>query len=196
MQFINRTGPGSGRLGHPLIRQDGSLQPASWDEALDLVARRLQDFRDNSFALLASPGATNEELYLSQKFARTVMNTNNVDQTSSLVPEMTIALERSLGYAAATGSIWDLEKSDCILVFNSNLTEEHNVVGVPIKKVARGDASLVVIDPREVELTRYATTWLRPVPLGPSSPCWVASQVPRRPGPGKHRLDRSQLRAS
>ena len=164
LEFINKTGPGSTRLTQPLIRLDGELQPASWDEALDLVAQRLQDFRDNSFALLASPNATNEELYLSQKFARTVMNTNNVDQTSNLVPEMTIALERSLGYAAATGSIWDLEKSDCILVFNSNLTEEHNVVGVPIKKAVRRGAGLVVIDPREVELTRYATTWLRPVP--------------------------------
>ena len=164
LESINRTGPGSTRLAHPLVRRDGELQPASWDEALDLVAQRLQDFRDNSFALLASPNATNEELYLSQKFARTVMNTNNVDQTSNLVPEMTIALERSLGYAAATGSIWDLEKSDCILVFNSNLTEEHNVVGVPIKKAVRRGAGLVVIDPREVELTRYAGVWLRPVP--------------------------------
>ena len=49
-------------------------------------------------------------------------------------------------------------------MFNSNVTEEHNVVGVPIKRAARKDTKLVVIDPREVELTRYADVWLRPVP--------------------------------
>ena len=152
------------RLTQPLIRRGGELQPAGWDEALDLIANRLMEYQGNSFALLASPNATNEELYLSQKFARLVMNTNNVDQTSNLTPELTIGLERSLGYAAATNSIWELERADCILVFNSNLTEEHNVVGVPIKKAARGEAKLVVIDPREVELTRYADTWLRPTP--------------------------------
>jgi predicted molibdopterin-dependent oxidoreductase YjgC len=75
-----------------------------------------------------------------------------------------LGLERSLGYAAGTNSIWDLEESGCILVFNSNLTEEQNVVGVPIKKAAKKDTALVVIDPREVELTRYARLWLRPVP--------------------------------
>ena len=164
LEFLNKSGRKSGRLTRPLIRRDGELQPVEWDEALDLIANRLQDFKGDSFVMLASPNATNEELYLSQKFARLVMNTNNVDQTSDLTPELTIGLERSLGYAAATNSTWDLESSDCFLVFNSNLTEEHNVVGVPIKKAARAGAKLIVIDPREVELTRNAAHWLRPTP--------------------------------
>ncbi len=164
LEFLNKSGRASGRMTKPLIRRNGELQPAKWDEALDLTAARLQEYKGDSFALLASPNATNEELYLSQKFARLVMNTNNVDQTSNLTPELTIGLERSLGYAAATNSTWELERADCILVFNSNLTEEHNVVGVPIKKAARGGAKLIVIDPREVELTRYTGNWLRPAP--------------------------------
>ena len=92
------------------------------------------------------------------------MQSNNVDQTSNTHRELVLSLERSLGYAAATNSIWDLEQSQCILAFNCNVTEEHNVVAVPIKKAAKGSAKLVVIDPREVELTRYATLWLRPAP--------------------------------
>ena len=56
------------------------------------------------------------------------------------------------------------QQADCILVFNSNVTEEHNVVGVPIKRAARKSTKLVVIDSREVELTRYAHVWLRPTP--------------------------------
>jgi formate dehydrogenase alpha subunit len=160
LEFVNK----SERLRRPLVRRNGQLEPATWDEALDLMAARLEGYRGDSFALLASPNSTNEELYLAQKFARVVMNTNNVDQTSNIQPELAVALERSLGYAAATNPIWELEQAGAILVFNSNLTEEQNVVGVPIKRATKKGAKLVVIDPREVELTRYADLWLRPVP--------------------------------
>ena len=160
LEFLNNPS----RLQHPLVRRDGVLEKATWEEALDLVANRLTQYKGDSFALLASPDSTNEELYLAQKFARAVMNTNNVDQTSNLQPELTVGLERSLGYGAATNPIWQLEQANCILVFNSNLTEEQNVVGVPIKRAAKNNATLIVIDPREVELTRYADSWLRPAP--------------------------------
>ncbi|PKB73193.1 MAG: hypothetical protein BZY75_03120 [SAR202 cluster bacterium Io17-Chloro-G7] len=160
LEFVNHTG----RLQTPLMRRDGVLEDATWDEALDYVATRLAEYRGDSFALLTAPDCTNEEHYLAQKFSRVAMQSNNVDQTSNTQSEMVLGLERSLGYAAATNSIWDLEKSGCILVFNCNVTEEHNVVGVPIKRAAKSSASLVVIDSREVELTRYAKLWLRPMP--------------------------------
>jgi formate dehydrogenase (NADP+) alpha subunit len=160
LEFVNRTE----RLRHPLIRRDGRLEEATWDEALDYIAARLQEYKEDSFALLASPNSTNEECYLAQKFARVVMNTNNVDQTSNTQPELTIGLERSLGYGAATNPIWELEQTSCILVLNSNITEEQNVVGVPIKRAVKNGVRLIVIDPREVELTRSAHLWLRPAP--------------------------------
>lgn len=160
LEFVNQ----AGRLRNPLIRRGGTLEKATWDEALDYVATRLGEFKGNGFALLTSPNSTNEEHYLAQKFARTVMQTNNVDHASNSKPELVLGLERSLGYPAATNSIWDLERADCILVFNANVTEEHNVAAVPVKLAARKAAKLVVIDPREVELTRYAHVWLRPVP--------------------------------
>jgi len=160
LEFVNS----DRRLRRPLVRRDGELVEATWDEALDHIAGKLSGYVGDAFAFLTSPESTNEEHYLAQKFARVVMNTNNLDQTSNVQPELVLALESSLGYAAATNSIWDLEQSGCILVFNSNVTEEHNVVAVPIKKAARKETKLVVIDPREVELTRYADVWLRPVP--------------------------------
>ena len=152
------------RVKLPLIRRDGELAEASWEEALDYIASRLADYKGDSFALLASPNSTNEELYLAQKFARVAMASNNLDITSNLQPEISLSLERALGYGAATNSVWDLEKSNCVLVFNTNLTEDNNVVALPIKKAVKNGASLVVIDSREVELTRHAQLWLRPVP--------------------------------
>ncbi|MCY4367384.1 MAG: molybdopterin-dependent oxidoreductase [Chloroflexi bacterium] len=160
MEFISR----KDRVERPLIRRDGELAEATWDEALDYVATRLTDYKGKSFALLASPDGTNEELYLAQKFARVAMTSNNVDITSNLQPEQTLALERGMGYGAATNSIWDLEQSNCILTFNTNVTEDNNVLALPIKRAVREGASLVVIDVREVELTRHASLWLRPAP--------------------------------
>jgi len=160
LQFVND----KSRLHKPLVRRDGQLLEATWDEALEVVAARLAEYSGESFAFLTSPNSTNEELYLAQKFARTAMKSNNVDQTSNTQPDLIPGLEQSLGYAGATNPIWDLEQSGCIIVFNSNVTEEHNVVGVPIKRATRKSTKLVVIDSREVELTRYAHVWLRPAP--------------------------------
>ena len=160
LEFVNH----KSRLNQPLVRRNGQLEVATWDEALEYAAGKLDEYKGDTFALLTSPNSTNEEHYLAQKFTRAVMDTNNVDQTSNTQPELVRALESSLGFAAATNPIWDLEQADCILVFNTNVTEEQNVVAVPIKRAAKKDTKLVVIDPREVELTRYAQVWLRPAP--------------------------------
>lgn len=77
--FVNN----EGRLTTPLIKKNGKFIPASWDEALDLIATRLKEIKDQhgpgSFASLSSARCTNEENYLFQRFTRAVMGTNNVD---------------------------------------------------------------------------------------------------------------------
>ena len=152
------------RLKTPLIRRSGILEKATWEEALDYVAERLGEYHGPSFAMLSASDSTNEEHYLAQKFTRTVMGSNNVDYASNTQPEAVKALHEVLGFGAATNPIWNLEGADCILVFNANVTEEHNVAAVPIKRAVKEGAKLIVIDPREVELTRYANLWLRPKP--------------------------------
>jgi predicted molibdopterin-dependent oxidoreductase YjgC len=76
------------RLTQPLIRENGKLREAGWDEALDLVARRLGEIREasgpDSIGVLTSARITNEENYLAQKFARAVLKTNNVDHCARL----------------------------------------------------------------------------------------------------------------
>ena len=161
MEFVNRRD----RIKAPLIRRDGELQEATWPEALDLVAEKLADYRDGGYALIASDRATNEDAYVAQKFARAVMGTNNVDVSSNTRPSMLTPLIDQLGYGAATNTIWELEGSKRYLVVSSNMTEEQNVVAVPIKKAVRaGTAKLIVIDQRETELARHAKLWLRPRP--------------------------------
>lgn len=71
------------RITRPLVRDNGRLRQASWDEALDRAAdgfRRVTDEHgSNSFGLFSCSKTTNELNYLTQKFARTVIGSNNVD---------------------------------------------------------------------------------------------------------------------
>ena len=76
------------RLTQPLVRRDGVLSPATWDEAMGLVSRRLLEIRDqygpDSIGFLVSAKCTNEENYLLQKVARGLIGTNNVDHCARL----------------------------------------------------------------------------------------------------------------
>lgn len=76
------------RLTAPLIRKNGALAPASWDEALDYTAASLSRIKEkhgaNSLGVLASAKCTNEENYLLQKFTRAVLGTNNIDHCARL----------------------------------------------------------------------------------------------------------------
>jgi len=76
------------RLTSPMLKQNGQLQEASWDEAIQFTADKLkaiiQEHGPDSVGVLASAKVTNEENYLVQKFARAVIGTNNVDHCARL----------------------------------------------------------------------------------------------------------------
>ena len=76
------------RLQKPMIKENGTFKEASWDEALDLVAAKFTQIKDESGAdnimVLSSARITNEENYLAQKFTRAVIGTNNIDHCARL----------------------------------------------------------------------------------------------------------------
>lgn len=72
------------RLTSPLIRKDGELQEASWDEALDLVAQKFKATRPSEFGALSSAKVANEDNYVMQKFTRAIMRSNNIDHCARL----------------------------------------------------------------------------------------------------------------
>ncbi len=72
------------RLTTPLVKENGEFREATWDEALDLVASKLGNYRGDEVAVLSSAKCTNEENYVIQKFARAVLATNNVDHCARL----------------------------------------------------------------------------------------------------------------
>ncbi|BBO80860.1 formate dehydrogenase subunit alpha [Desulfosarcina ovata subsp. sediminis] len=160
----------SDRLTQPLIKENGAFRKASWDEALDYVAQRLSAIRDSSgpdsLCVLSSARMTNEDNYLAQKFARGVLGTNNVDHCARLCHASTVAgLAASFGSGAMTNPIADLSSADVILVTGSNTTETHPVTSTYIKRAVRsGKAQLIVVDPRDIPLSRHAALKLTQKP--------------------------------
>ena len=153
------------RLTMPLVRKNGELAEANWDEAFDLVVEKLAGYRGDQFAFISSAKCTNEENYVAQKFTRTVMRTNNVDHCARLCHAPTVAgLAASLGSGAMTNSINEIGETGCILVIGSNTTEGHPVIALEIEKAVRSGGKLIVANPREIELCRYADVWLRHSP--------------------------------
>ena len=155
------------RLATPLIRRNGKLEEAGWDEALGLVADRFKAIKDehgpDALAGLSSAKCTNEENYLFQKLVRTAFGTNNVDHCARLCHASTVAgLARAFGSGAMTNSIDELEHADCIFVTGSNTTEAHPVLALRIKwAVQRHGAKLIVADPRAIDLVRFADLHVR-----------------------------------
>ena len=159
----------SDRATAPMIRDPTGWQTVTWDEALHAVARRLHEIRDrhgsDAVGVLASARATNEDNYVLQKFARVVLQTNNVDGCARVChAPSAAALSAVFGTGAATNSFDDIEDAATILVCGANPTENHPIVGARIKQAARGGAALIVIDPRRIELAEHATIHLRPKP--------------------------------
>ena len=158
------------RLTKPLIRDGDKFREASWEEALQLVARRLSEIKEKngpeSIALISSSKCTNEESYLMQKLARAVVGTNNIDNCSRYCQApATVGLFRTVGYGGDAGSITDIAQAGLVLIVGSNTAESHPVLATRVKSAhkLRGQ-KLIVADLREHEMARRADVFLRPRP--------------------------------
>ena len=157
------------RLNAPLIRKDGKLVKASWDEAYDLIARKVLEtkaaYGAQSLAGFASARVTNEENYLFMKMVRAVFGTNNVDHCARLCHASTVAgLATTLGSGAMTNSINEVLDSDVIFVTGSNTTETHPVIGSKIRQAIARGAKLIVAEPRRIELAKQADVFMQITP--------------------------------
>lgn len=154
------------RLTTPLIRKDGWLQPASWEEAIQLIASKFsgikQDFGSNALAGFSSAKTTNEDNYAFQKFVRRELGTNNVDHCARLCHASSVTgLEASLGSGAMTNDIPSIKHSDVIFIIGSDTTSAHPIIASHIKQAIRHhDARLIVADPKRVDMAEHAELYM------------------------------------
>jgi formate dehydrogenase alpha subunit len=151
------------RVKTPLIKRNGELVKASWDEALNLVADKLKAYQGNEVSVISSAKCTNEDNYIFQKFSRVALGTNNIDNQARLYMSPSNAgLTRSLGMGVMTNPIEEINGSSCILVIDNDTTVTHPIVGLKIKNAVNNGAKLLVINFRETNLLRIASTWMQP----------------------------------
>ena len=156
------------RLTKPLIRRGDGFEEVSWEEALNATAEALQKIKSehgpDSLAVLGSANCTNEENYLLQRFARGVLGTNNIDNSSSLEHAATRrAFESSLGFPKITYCLADLEEADVILVAGADPETSAPFVNYLLKRAVKyQDAKLILIEPRKTKLSFFAKHWLQP----------------------------------
>jgi len=154
------------RLITPLVRKNGALVPASWDEALGRVSDGIKSIQNehgkDSVMFAASAKATNEENFLLMKLARRIFGTNNIDHCARLCHSSTVTgLAQAFGSGAMTNSIECIDKTDLVFVIGSNTTEQHPLIGTRIMNAVRSGAQLIVADNRCIRLSRHADMHLR-----------------------------------
>ncbi|RME78526.1 MAG: formate dehydrogenase subunit alpha [Chloroflexi bacterium] len=151
-------------------RYPDDWREATWEEALDFAASELARIRQtcgpDAITSNACAKATNEDNYLHQKLMRAVIGTNNVDHCARLCHAGSVTgLQLAIGSSAMSNSIAEMKDLECFIVTGSNTTETHPVISTFLKQAVRKNgAKLIVIDPRQTEMTRFATLWLRHKP--------------------------------
>jgi NADH-quinone oxidoreductase subunit G len=156
------------RLTQPLIRKNGKLTPATWEEAFELVGKKFAEIRDKdggaAIGVIGSNRTTNEEAYLLSKFARTVLKTNNIDHHRTAdFPAFAAALR---GKQNATASMADVFNAPAILLIGNDPTEQHPLLAWQIRNNVRlHRAKLYVINSQPIKLRRQATSFTQ-IPVG------------------------------
>jgi NADH-quinone oxidoreductase subunit G len=150
------------RLTTPLIRKNGKLTPATWEEAFELIGKRFAEVRDKdggqAIGVIGSNRTTNEENYLLSKFARTVLKTNNVDHHRTAdYPALAAALH---GKPGMTASMRDVYTAPAILLIGNDPTNQHPLLAYQIRNNVRLHRSrLYVINSVPIKLRRQAAAF-------------------------------------
>ncbi len=160
------------RVTQPLVRDPatGEFRPASWDEALDLVAERLSALRDehgpDSIGVFGGGGLTNEKAYQLGKFARVALGTSQIDyngrwcmSSAASAGTRAFGVDRGLPFP-----IKDLEETDVLVLVGSNLAETMPPAGRHLARLRERGGKVVLIDPRQTATAANADVFVQPVP--------------------------------
>ncbi len=153
--FVNEN-----RLRTPLIRRNGQLQPAGWDEAFLFIARRLTEtlktHGPQAIGGIGSTRITNEESYLFQKLLRDVLGTPNIDHHHGFFPGPRDPLTGRPWMM--TNSIADIEKASHIALIAADPYQRQPILDLRIKKAMRQGAHIYIVNAHKTELDRFAAS--------------------------------------
>ncbi|MDF2629015.1 MAG: anaerobic dehydrogenase, typically selenocysteine-containing [Symbiobacteriaceae bacterium] len=159
------------RLKTPMIKKDGKFVPATWDEALDLVASRFKEIiaKDGPDAVSYYGSGQNmaEEAYVVNKLFKGVIGTNNVEGNPRTCMASAVAGHTTtFGKDEPMGCLDDIEAADVFFITGSNTAECHPVVWSRItnRKLTGKDVKIIVADPRRHRVHEMADMSLEFIP--------------------------------
>ena len=148
---------GRQRIASPFIRQDGELVPATWDQALDLLAQHIQGLESSKeLAALVSTRLPAEALY---GFKSLFGDRLNSPLVTGIEEDLTASAGQYLGQDTALQA---LDSADCVLVVGADLVRSHQVAGFLVKRGLPQGTTLIVVDPHDNQLGELAHYHLRP----------------------------------
>lgn len=151
-RFVHHFADDAERLTTPLLRKNGQLTPVSWQEALDVVAGKLQQLK-GAAAGLANDRLSNEDLFAFQHLFRQGLGSHNVDLADKRMGGGDVVAQVGL---SSGSNLLQLGQGDAILVMASDLHEEAPVWWLRVKQAAQRGASVVVLNARATRLDRWA----------------------------------------
>ncbi|MBP2018740.1 nitrate reductase NapA [Symbiobacterium terraclitae] len=156
-----------GRILRPLIRKDGKLVEASWDEALDLVASKFREAIDqygpDSVGFYGSGQTLVEESYVANKLFKGCIGTNNIEGNPRTCMASAVAgFASTFGKDEPMGSLDDIEHADTFFIIGSNTAEAHPIVynRVTTRKQTGQDVKVILADPRKHRVADIADIFL------------------------------------
>lgn len=152
-RFVHHFAAAPDRLKQPQILKEGQLVPSTWDEALDLIAGKLQ-LHKGAAAGLAGDRLSNEALFLFQKLFRQGLNSNHIDLAVRRVAGGDVVAKVGLSNGS---NLKELGKGDAILVVAADLHEQAPVWWLRVTQAAQHGATLVVANARPTRLDKFAT---------------------------------------
>jgi NADH-quinone oxidoreductase subunit G len=153
------------RLTTPLLRRNGELEAATWDEALAVISEHLKPADPLKIGGIASARLTNEELYLFQKLFRNLLKSPNLDSGTRWDPGAVQAFIAGTGMASGGVSVFDGMAADCVLIIGSHISDENPVTDYMVRRMARENETPVLIaSPRAMKLDSSARLSLRHLP--------------------------------
>ena len=153
------------RIARPLVRENGILREAGWDEALAAVAAGLGRFFGPEIGFWASPRASNEDTYGLVRLARSTFRSPNIGLLSDAGHRAAArVLQEGGAWPAMTGTLADIRSAGFILVVGTDLTRQNPIVASEIHFAARGGTDVIALSSRTTQMARLATTHLRPKP--------------------------------
>ncbi len=162
-EFVNSPA----RLTTPLIRKDGKLVEASWEDAYKEIAGKLKGIRPEEVGVVASARACNEDNYLLKSFAANVLKTENIDYCGRRCNADAVnGIAEAFGNGAMTNSIPDLAEAKAILVVGSNPLEENPLAGRRILQARMNGARVIVAAAKKTVTARQADLY---VPINPGT---------------------------